>query len=95
MQMACSLMDGCIVWGVRHVLSNSCLMDFKGYNIDVRITHSWEWLYARSTTVKFGIPFGPVLKHGPRSLSIARVNGYMKPICGKNLTVMGLRVLLL
>ena len=49
-------------------------------------------LSAWSTAVKFGIPFGPVLKHGPRSLSIARVNGYMKPICVKNLTVMGLRV---
>jgi hypothetical protein len=70
----------------------NCLMDFKGHNIDVRITHTWEWLCTRSTTVKFGIPFGPVLKHGPRSLSIARVNGYMKPICVKNLTVMGLRV---
>jgi hypothetical protein len=70
----------------------SCLMDFKGHNIDVRITHSWEWLCTRSTAVKFGIPFGPVLKHGPRSLSIARVNGYMKPIGRKNLTVMGLRV---
>ncbi len=41
---------------------------------------------------KFGIPFGPVLKHGPRSLSSMRVNEYIKLICVKNLTVMGLRV---
>ena len=51
------------------------------------ITHPWEWLCARSTAVKFGIPFGPVLKHGPRSLSSMRVNEYMKLICVKNLTV--------
>ncbi len=35
----------------------------------------------------------PCLKHGPRSLSKMRVNEYMKLICRKNLTVMGLRVI--
>jgi hypothetical protein len=91
-QMAWSLMAGCIVWGACRYLCYSCLMDFKGHIIGACTTHTWEWICARSTAVKFGIPFGPVLKHGPRSLSNMRVNEYMKLICRKNLTVMGLRV---
>lgn len=76
-------------------LAYSCLMDFKGHIIDVSASLICEkWICTRSTAVKFGIPFGPVLKHGPRSLSSMRVNEYMKLICRKNLTVlMGLRVM--
>ena len=67
----------------------SCLMDFKGHIINVTaLPHLWGmWICTRSTTVKFGIPLGPVLKHGPRSLSSMQVNGHMKPICVNNLTV--------
>ena len=61
----------------KHVSTrNDCLMDFKDYIIDVHITRfGGHTIYIRSTAVKFGIPFGPVLKHGPRSLSNVRVNG--------------------
>jgi hypothetical protein len=68
----------------------SCLMDFKGHVTDASASLIREiWICARSTAVKFGIPFGPVLKHGPRSLSSTRVNEYVKLICRKNLTVYG------
>lgn len=76
--------DTCIaVWWVFKVI----LLMFRHHSF-VR------WICTRSTAVKFGIPFGPVLKHGPRSLSSMQVNEYMKLICVKNLTVMGLRVVL-
>jgi hypothetical protein len=75
-------------------------MDFKGHVIDVSASLIREHsTCARSTAVNFGIPFGPVLKHGPRSLSSMQVNEHMKLICRRNLTVYGatssIRVLLL
>jgi hypothetical protein len=64
-------------------------MDFKDDTTDVSasLASRLVWVCIRSTAVKFGIPFGPVLKHGPRSLSNVRVNGHMKPICVINVTI--------
>ena len=62
----------------KHIVScNDCLMDFKDDINDVTASLVFDesTISIRSTVVKFGIPFGPVLKHGPRSLSSMRVNG--------------------
>jgi hypothetical protein len=69
----------CVLSGKHVITRNDCLMDFKDYIIDVTasLVSARIKIYIRSTVVKFGIPFGPVLKHGPRSLSNVRVNEYL------------------
>ncbi len=67
----------CVLSGKRASTRNDCLMDFKDCIIDATASLAIRRDYLiciRSTAVKFGIPFGPVLKHGPRSLSNVRVN---------------------
>lgn len=65
-----------VLSGKRAGTRNDCLMDFKDHITDATASlASAGRICVRSTAVKFGIPFGPVLKHGPRSLSNVRVNG--------------------
>ena len=45
---------------------------------------------------RFGIPSGPVLKHGPRSLTCMRVNGIIKTYRrNKHDLLMGLQTILI
>jgi hypothetical protein len=85
----------CVSSGERVDTCNDCLMDFIGHINGVSCTNALRHnsMCARSTAVQFGIPFGPVLKHGPRSLSSMRVNGYCHEIYlhNKRNCVVGLR----